>query len=126
MGKKRKKHKEITSEEASGCIYILEMFIVSILAGYYYKSWWILGGTLIGINILMILVTMSQVLTGFISIAIGVIWGALFYNWMGKYIESTAWKYGLTVLVFVIGMGIHQPILTSLSSHSDYKNINGH
>ena len=94
--------------EMAGGIILLEMAIVSIIAGYYYHSWWVFGGTLIGVVILATLLSYAnQILRGILCTAIGLIWVYIFYNWIGKNIDSTGWKVVLTVLVFFMWVGIN-------------------
>ena len=37
--------------EEQSSIFIIEVFVISIVAGLYYSSWWVFGGVLLGLII---------------------------------------------------------------------------
>ena len=59
--------------EEQSSIFIVEVFVISIVAGLYYSSWWVFGGVLLGLIIAVFIKILSVPLMLAFSIVLAII-----------------------------------------------------
>ena len=89
------------NEKQSG-ILMTEIFIIAVVCGLYFTSWWVFGGVLLG---LIIGLFIPQVAIPFI-ILLSVGWGAVGYG-IGSMFGSTGASIVLGVIGLLAGVGSH-------------------
>ena len=75
----------------------LQIFIIAVIMGFAYKSWWIGGGVLIGLNILLLIPYIGQVVCVILSLLyayIGYLLGERFFS------SEAGW-----VIAIFVGLG---------------------
>ena len=88
--------------EEQSSIFIIEVFVISIVAGLYYSSWWVFGGVLLGLIIAVFIKILSVPLT----LAFSACWGYIGYM-IGSYFESRSASIVLAIIGFLAGLGCH-------------------
>lgn len=92
------------NEDAANIFYGEIMFI-AIIAGIYMKSWWVFGGLLIGMLMMMSFRITAILLCTVLTIAWGII------GWKIGSIFGNGANWVLSVIAFFLGAGIHYSAL---------------
>lgn len=93
------------NKDASNLLFI-EIFAISIVGGFYYKSWWVFGGILF----IMLAMLGIRFLAIILLVALSLFWGGV-----GWYIGSYFWETSAAVVVGIIALlssgGMHMSAL---------------
>lgn len=100
------------NKSASNWLFF-EVFAISIAAGLYYQSWWVFGGILFAMLIMLNVRVLAIVLLGILSL----LWGGV-----GWYIGSYFWETSAAVVLGVILLstgGMHMSALEWVEDLND-------
>lgn len=97
---RQEREKESEKSDMYGLV-LMEIFILSVILGTYFKSWLVFGGTLIGFGTCYSLPYVGVVF----SIVLSAAWG--FLAWMLFGLISPLLGILAGIIVFIISLGIH-------------------
>lgn len=92
-------------------ILYTELFIIAVICGAVWKSWWIFGGVWVGLSLLLSVKVLNKVMCVLLSLGWAV--GGLA---VGMIFGSDAASYVLALLAFLAGLGVH---FGALQYHND-------
>ena len=88
------------NEEQAKLVFV-EIGLIAATLGFYYRSWYVFGSTLIGLIAAMSIQKLNIIL----ALGLSVTWGGIGFG-MGKFFSNQA-SYVLCVLGFLLGIGVH-------------------
>ncbi len=86
----------------NSAILFVEIFIISILVGIAFMSWWAFGGALLGLNIVLAIRPLALILCFLLSLA----WGGVGVL-IGTLIGNTGAMVVIGILALLAGLGVH-------------------
>jgi hypothetical protein len=89
------------NESMSG-FFMLQVFCIAVALGIYYESWWVFGGTLLG---LIFGVSTSAFIGAILAIGLGIGWGYVTYHIMDTFGAGSDATWVVTILVTLGTMG---------------------
>lgn len=84
-------------------ILLLEIFVIAIVAGFYYQSWWVFGSVILGLFIALNFKVLAIILN--ISFSIG--WGFIGFV-LGTYTNNYIASIVLAILGLAAGLFFHR------------------
>ena len=84
-------------------ILLLEIFIIAIVAGFYYHSWWVFGGVVVGLFIALNI----RILAIIINIIFSLGWAFIGFT-IGTYTNNTTASIVLALIALVAGLLFHK------------------
>jgi hypothetical protein len=94
------------NEDASNMLFG-EIFLVSIVCGFYWSSWWVFGLISIGLVISLMIKPLAIILAILLSIG----WAIIGYG-IGVFFDSSSGSIVLAILGLLAGLGAHISALT--------------
>ena len=88
--------------EDNSNILFFEIMILAAIAGIATESWWVFGGTFLGLTASLFIKPLAIVIIVLLSLA----WGLAGYG-IGTLFETIEASIVLAILGFVIGLGVH-------------------
>jgi len=89
------------NEENSG-VLLTEIFIISAACGFIGGSWWVFGGALVLLFVILSVKVLSQIFIVFLSLGYGLVGYGI-----GFLFDSTGAIVVLSVIGFLCGLGLH-------------------
>ena len=95
----------VDAEFNSGAFGVLaiEITIVAVALGFYFKSWWVGGGVWLGA---IMLSAVSKWFGIFLALVLSIVWGLIGFA-IGTMFENTGAEVVCAALGFLIGLGTH-------------------